>query len=199
MPSRPSPPGSPSQPASKPAPPSICLDPTFALQPWQIQLVIGRRRILVDAHPASQWVAALIQEDLIGATLELFGEDIPTTLTEDLLDGAVTSKQITDAVLDTISLVSGRPWWFTLRLLHTAAQSWDTIGGYLAIKGIRADVMSLQMWCDALLHTILRHVSDEKHTSFLAQLKAPPPGSEVAEVIDEKREADAFMAYMRTG
>lgn len=195
MPSRSAPSAAPQ--SAKPAPPSIAQSPLFALQAWPVDVRIGKLRIHIPPMPASAWVAALLDEDVITGVLDIFGEDVIDDVFDMLADGTVDLGTVNETVYDVITLVSGRPWWFTTRLIYVAAGAWDAIGGDLAHAGIRADVMPLQAWMDALLHTVMERCPTDDRTSMLTRLNAPPAGQ--APAINEKAEEDAFRSYMRSG
>jgi hypothetical protein len=155
---------------------------------------VGRSIYEVDAQPASVWVAHLAGEEGVAGLLNVFDEDDYEHISDDILLGELDLTELQVALTELLTLVSGRPWWFTLRLIHAAQDSWDAIGGYLALKGIRADQLSLQAWMDALLATVLRHIEPDKHVSWLARMKAPPAGTKIQ--LDERREEDIFRAQM---
>lgn len=147
--------------------------------------------------PASEWVAALLDDDGITGLLDLFGENVADDVFDMLADGTVDLGTLNEAIYDIVTVVSGRPWWFTIRLIHMAAGAWDSIGGDLAYRGIRADLMPFATWMDALLRVVMDRISPDDRTSVLARLNAPPVG--VAPAINEKAEEDTFRAYMNSG
>ena len=167
-----------------------------ALQPWPVQAWVGRHCINIPAMTAAEWVGMVMVDADLGGLEDLIDEAQADDIMDDIMDGRIAPDAIQNEMLDVISLVSGRPWWVTLRLLHAAQEAWDTIGGYLAIKGINAANMSFQAFMDALLNATLRHVDPKNHSSMMTKLKMPPKGVD-APKIDEAREADVFMAYMK--
>lgn len=184
----------PSAPSPSSAPASVSASLLHALQPWPVVVYIAGRFYEVPAEPASLWVAQLAGEEGIVGVLNLLDDTDLETINDDILLGELNLTELNTVLTELVTLVSGRPWWFTMRLIHAAQDSWDAIGGYLALKGIRADQLSFQAWMDALLATVLRHIQPDKHVSWLARMKAPPVGTKV--VFDEKREEDLFRAQM---
>lgn len=145
---------------------------------------------------ASDWLGLILAEENLGGLDGLLGEEEHDRIIDDILDGRLDPHALIKAQQDVVTLVSGRPWWVTLRLLYMAQGSWDAIGGYMASHGVNATQMPLQAWMDALLATILKHMDPKNHSSMMTKLKMPPKGVD-APKIDEAREADLFRAYMK--
>lgn len=145
---------------------------------------------------AADWIGLILAEENLGGLDGLLSEAEHDLIIDDILDGRLDPYALIKAQQDIISLVSGRPWWVTLRLLYAAQGSWDAIGGYMASHGVNATQMPFQAWMDALLATILKHIDPKSHSSMTAKLKMPPKGVD-APKIDETREADVFRAYMK--
>lgn len=182
-----------------PLPDSLAKSALFSLQPWPVDISIGPFILRIPAEAASVWIAALLtEEDILEEVLLLVeNEEDVDDLTDAILAGQVDPEALARVIMETISLVSGRPWWVTLGIIEVAVGSWDAIGGHIALHGMRADQLSLQAWCDGLLATLMLHVPREKQNSFLTRLKSPPPGWGVEQVIDESREAAQFMTDLR--
>ena len=184
-----------SEPASPAAPASTASSFVNSLAIWPVRVAIGGRHYQVPQMAAAYWVAALIDRSPGEALIDLLDPQDSEDLTDRVLDGEITFDMIIEALLDLVSTLSGRSWWFTMRLLSAVGGSWDTVGGYLALHGVDASRMPLQAYVDAVLAAALRHVEEKKQVSFLAQLKAPPAGQKPA--IDEKAEEAIFFAQMR--
>lgn len=181
---------------SQPPPPSTSASLLHSLRPWPIVIRLAGMRCEFGEFYADTWVAALLEEDPGNGVLELLDEDTRENIVDALIEGNLDGVVLGEAVMNVVTVASGRPWWFTLRLLHTAQSAWDTIGGYMALHGVNAQQISLQAYLDALLAAVLRHVEPKNQTSMLARMKAPPAGA-TKPAIDEAREADLFMAQMR--
>lgn len=167
-----------------------------ALQPWPVQVWIGRHCLDIPAMTAAEWVGMLMLDPDLGGLEDLIDDHLADEIMDDIMDGHLAPDIMQNRMLEIVTLVSGRPWWVTLRLLYAAQESWDAIGGYLAIKGVNAAMMSFQAFMDALLNAILCHVDPKNHSSMMTKLKMPPKGVDGPK-IDEAREADVFMAYMK--
>lgn len=183
-------------PQATPAPPSTSTSLLHSLRPWPVVVRLAGIRCEFGEFHADTWVAALLDDDPGAAIMELLDQDVQVALVDALIEGELDPIVLNDALLNIVTIVSGRPWWFTLRLLQAAQTSWDSIGGYMALHGVNAQQMTLQAYLDALLATVLRHVDPKNHTSMLAKMKMPPAGT-AKPAIDEVREADLFLAQMR--
>lgn len=184
---------------TSPLPASVAKSLLFSLQPWPVEISIGSCLLRIPAMPASEWVALLssgedILEEILGAVED---EDAVDDLIDAMLSGQVDAEDFARVAMETVTLVSGRPWWVTLGMIQVAVGAWDVIGGYVSLHNLRADQLSLQAWCDGLLATLMLHIPEDKRNSFLTRLKVPPPGWDVEQVIDTEREAAQFMVDLR--
>lgn len=189
-------PGATAPSSSGQAPPTVSTSLLHSLRPWPVDVRLGSVTVRFEGLRADDWVAALIDEDPVNAILDLLDEEAHDQVIDQVIDGELDADALANTLLDLVTLVSGRSWWFTMRLLHAAQGSWDTIGGFLALRGVRAEALSLQEYMDAMLAAVLRHVEPKDQVSMLARLKAPPAGANAA-AIDEAREEDVFRAQMR--
>lgn len=147
--------------------------------------------------PAADWLALLMQENI-----DLF--DIVPGLCPDLeerlmplvFEEKIPLTDIRRASLDVISAVTGRPYWFAMRLIKTVSVSWEVVGGELALRGVDAERLSISAWLDAVLLICLKHLESAKVTLFMSQLEAPPV-DEMENVPEMEMSADAFLALGR--
>lgn len=134
--------------------------------------------------------------DLFDIVPGLCGSDMELDVVDGMLNGTLELDAIRRAALDVVSAVSGRPWWFSLRLIKTAVMSWEMIGGELMFRGVDATRLSLSGWLDAVLYLCLRNMEQAKVTMFMSQLEAPPP-EELESMPEMEMSADAFLALGR--
>ena len=182
-------------------PPSTATSMLFALQPWPVTITVSGVDLRFAALPASAWLGALLSDDFLGDFLALAHEGDAQQVIEGLAAGTVDFDALSEAIMELVTMLSGRPWWFTIGLVATVNGAWDTIGGYLAIRGTNAAALSLQAWIDALLAVVMLHMKPEDRNGFLVRLNKPPAGIDtpVDVAINAKREEDVFLAQMRGG
>jgi hypothetical protein len=147
----------------------------------------------IPALSAADWLAVLMKpnmdlDDMVNAF-------IPEA--EDLLfTSNLGLDELHTACTDTISLVSARPWWVTMRLIHVARESWDVLGGEMAFRQADADAMSLAKWLDMLLVVIIRAMDPKDTMKFSMQLEAPPESVETNPE-DMEMTSSEFLALAR--
>jgi hypothetical protein len=133
--------------------------------------------------------------DLFDIVPGLCGDEFEHKLFESMLSEAFDLRDVKRAALDTISSVTGRPWWFAMRLIKTAMVSWEIVGGELAFRGVDAERLSVSAWLDAVLLICLRALDSTKVTMFMSQLEVPPAEElENSSPADMEMSADAFLA-----
>lgn len=198
MPSRPRlPSAGAANPKESAPPPSVATSMLFALKPWPMVITVGAAELAFPSLPAADWLGALLSDDMLHELLAL--ADDPAPIYEGLMDGSIDFGDLSSVLMEMITLLSGRPWWFSLGLVAACAGAWDTIGGYLALRGTTAANMSLQAWMDALLAAVLLHIKPEDRNSFITRLNRPPAGLNIEPevVINAAREESVFYAQMK--
>lgn len=152
----------------------------------------------IPAHPAMAWLGVLMNET--AGWLDLFpglaGDDAEDALFALIATADVDMDEVVTAAKQALAVVSGRPWWVAVRLVHVAFASWDYVSGEVVFRGVDAVRLSLSAWLDAVFHIILRSMDSKDHTKFLAQLEMPP-AEERASLPEPEMSADAFKALMR--
>lgn len=174
--------------------PKLVTDPIWSLRPWPVTVQIAGEDVTIPAMPAADWLAVLMTPGLdSGDVFPGMLEEEDRSYVEDRLHaGFLDVEEFLRLGLEIISTVSGRPWWVSLRLIATASQSWDALGGELV--NFDAERLSLAGWLDALFMLIVRNIDDEKRTMFLMKLELPPQGWGEEEPKSLEMSADAFMA-----
>lgn len=144
---------------------------------------------------AAEWLTYLMHDvvDLFDIVPGLCGDEFERMVFEQMMDGVITKEDLRRVALDTLSAVTGRPWWFSMRLIKSTQMSWEIIGGELAFRGVDASRLSIAGWLDAVLLICLRNMESAKVTMFMSQLEAPPQ-EEMANVEDMEMSADTFLA-----
>ena len=132
--------------------------------------------------------------DLFDVVPAMCGPAFEDQVTHHLLLGQIELPQIRRAALDVISSVTGRPWWFSMRLIKTVAASWEVIGGEIAMRGVDAERLSISAWLDASFLICLRSLESNKITMFVSQLEIAPPEEAAGQEENMFMSADTFMA-----
>lgn len=184
------------QPVSRFSVPKLIKDPVWSLCPWPLDVSIGTIEATIPAHPASVWLAILMNEswdleDIFPGLVAEVAEDVDDGLTEEVF----SLDDLQDLCLDILEIVSGRPYYVTLRLVIIAREAWDTVGAELILQHIDPSSISLSAWLDVLTLTILKNLDEDKRTMVLAQLEAPPPGEEIT-LEDSEMPRNQFLAMM---
>lgn len=174
----------------------VVADPIWSLRPWSVNVNIGPLLGAIPAQPAADWLVILMQDDidLFDVVPGMCGPTFEDQVTDNLLLGRIELSQIRRAALDVISSVTGRPWWFSMRLIKTAVASWEVIGGELAIRGVDAERLSISAWLDASLLICLRSIESNKITMFMSQLEIAPPEEGADQEESMTMSADTFMS-----
>ena len=174
----------------------VVADPIWSLRPWSVNVNIGPLLGAIPAQPAADWLVILMQDDidLFDVVPGMCGPTFEDQVTDNLLLGRIELSQIRRAALDVISSVTGRPWWFSMRLIKTAVASWEVIGGELAIRGVDAERLSISAWLDASLLICLRSIESNKITMFMSQLEIAPPEEGADQEENMTMSADTFMS-----
>ena len=158
--------------------PRLVTDPIWSLQIWPVTFTLAGQDFTIPAIPASGWLEELMVENV--NLIEVLEELLPWSELEELRDlmweDAFTLPDLHDLLLEVISAVTGRPWWISMKLITAARLHWDFLGAELALRGVRADTISIAAWLDVALLTIIRNIDPEKATMFTSQLEMPPPG-----------------------
>jgi hypothetical protein len=113
--------------------------------------------------------------DLFDIVPGMCGPYFESDVVHRMLDGLSEVQDIRRAGLDVISNVTGRPWWFSMRLIKTVMVSWEIVGGELAMRGIDAQRMSIAAWLDAVYYICIKNIEHSKLQMFMSQLEVPPP------------------------
>lgn len=178
--------------------PKLVTDPIWSLQPWPLDVVVGGDAYLIPAHPAAVWLTVLMSTttdwlDVFPGLAESGSDDV---LTQAVIEDRILGDEVTQVAKEILATVAARPWWVAVRLIRVSVESWDYLGGEVAMRGIDASRLSLSAWLDAVFHIMLRSMDNKEHTKFLLALEAPPE-EEKGNVVEPEIGADEFMSMMR--
>lgn len=146
------------------------VDPAASLRCWAAEIELGGRTFEVPALPAADWWPVLVSGDL--SKILDFVVSTPGPDVDDLiLTGQVGAGELQTALTDTIEEMAGRSLHVATVLAEFAQLAWPAIGGSLATRGFRWDVMPLGAALDAVYATIVGSLGEEHRTKFLALLE----------------------------
>lgn len=124
---------------------------------------------------AASWLSVLMSDgiDLWDIVPGLCPE-LNDPMTKMLLNEDIDGEEVRKAALDILETASGRKWWITMRLISAVRNSWEVVGGELALQGVRANEVPLGAWLDAAFLVCIRGLEPDKVTMFTSQLEVPP-------------------------
>lgn len=148
------------------------VDPIASMQCWAITFELGGREFDIPALPAVDWWPVLVSSDPT-KVLDLLKSDVSgaAELDDMLLDGRVTGEDLGTALTDALQEVTGRSMHVAFVLATAADMQWGVIGGHLALKGFRWDVLPIGAALDAIYSTLLAGMNEENTKKFLALLE----------------------------
>jgi hypothetical protein len=88
-----------------------------------------------------------------------------------LLDGSITSADLTEVVSDVIEEATGRTYHSAFVLAIVASVAWPMVGGQLARDGFRWDVQPIGAALDAIYAIVVGSLEEENRNKFLALLE----------------------------
>lgn len=178
--------------------PPLVHDPTWSLQPWPVEISMGRLLFSIPALPAATWLTVLMNDpiDLEDILPGLADPSQADALEEALVLGEVGLDIVYKMALKVLDTVCGRPWYVAMRIIATAAGAWTSVGGEFVIRNVDASRISVAAWLDAAYLLLLRSMDRENIDIFNAKLLVPPPGYRDLEDTSEKMlpTAESFMA-----
>lgn len=149
------------------------VDPSASMRMWAVEVEIGGRTFEVPALSAADWFPVLAQGDLLRVVDMIESTPNGPDLDDMLLSGRVTGDEITEALTEVIEEVTGRPFHTAVMLAAFSASQWPSIGGEMARRGFRWDVMPIGAALDALYTTIVERVNPDQLPRFHALLEQP--------------------------
>lgn len=175
-------------------------DALAALKIWALDVDLAGETFTVPPIPAVGWFVAILDDTtplpLIPGLMDGSAEE---RITDMLLDGAITPEDIVTRSRELLTAAAGRPWWEADRLIRSAAESWQVIGGELTRLGVNLDAVSLAAALNAIYVVCVRTMDEKERNKFDIDLRMPPVGVEgvtVEEMYDEKAASAAFAALM---
>ena len=175
-------------------------DALAALKIWSLDVDLGGETFTVPPIPATGWFVAILDEtSLLPLIPGLMDDGAEERITDMLLDGTVVPEDITNRSRELLTAAAGRPWWEADRLIRSAADSWQIIGGELTRLGVDLDAVSLAAALNAIYVVCVRTMDEKERNKFDIDLRLPPIGVEgvsAESLYDEKAATAAFAALM---
>ena len=144
------------------------VDPLASMRCWEITVELGGREFDIPALPAVDWWPVLT-EDGPAAVVDLLKSD--ADLDAMLLDGRITSADLTEVIRDVVEEATGRSYHAAFVLATVASTSWPVIGGQLAQSGFRWDVQPIGAALDAIYAIVIGGLEEKNRDQFLALLE----------------------------
>lgn len=151
-------------------------DPVASLRVWGADVMIGPVLAHIPPHPAVEWLKALFDGDVS----DLFDERSKVELDELALNGELP-EETPKIFLETVSEVSGRPWYVALRLCDLLND--DTVRA-LTFAKIDVATSPLALVLDVIYATVTQYMDDKDRKRFEDSLAA-----EVNAMTSDPREA----------
>jgi len=176
----------------------VDVDPAASMRCWAIGLELGGRTFEVPPLPAADWWPVLIAGDpsLILDFLKSDPSD-EDNLDDLLLTGEIDGAELSQALIDVIEETAGRSFHVAFVLAAVAAQSWPVVGGELAKRGFRWDVMPLAAALDAIYSIVMEGIAkDEDRKKFVRLLENEAlTGGKVAPARDREAVVTEFETF----
>jgi hypothetical protein len=178
----------------------MATDALAALRIWALEVELAGRTYVVPGRPAVDWFLALLDEETPLPLIPGMMDDAAQDEIEDLLlDGVVDVDLIAVRSRELLTAASGRPWWEADRLIRSAANSWQIIGGELTRLGVDMEKVSLGAALNAIYVICVRTMDEQERNKFDIDLRVPPIGVDgvtTEEMYDARAAEEAFMALM---
>lgn len=146
------------------------VDPIAGMRCWAVDVTVGDTVVTIPPLPAVDWWPLLA--DGAGASTMIGLLPDSDRFDEELLAGRIDGEELASAFLEAVQEVSGRTLAEAQVIAGVAEAGWMWIGGALAQRGFRWDVMPLGAALDAVHALVLERLSDEdrkKYEQLLAQ------------------------------
>lgn len=144
------------------------VDPLASMRCWEITVELGGREFDIPALPAVDWWPVLVDSGP-AAVVDLLKSD--ADLDAMLLDGRITSADLTEVISDVIEEATGRTYHAAFVLATVASSSWPVIGGQLAQSGFQWDRQPIGAALDAIYAIVVGSLEEKNRDKFLALLE----------------------------
>lgn len=140
---------------------------------WAITVELGGREFEIPALPAVDWWPFIADGDP-SVLLDLLKSDDPiddADLDSMILDGTITANELRSVLVEAIEEATGRSLHVSLVLATVATMNWPVVGGALARRGFRWDVLPIGAALDAIYAVVIEGMEEKNRDKFLALLE----------------------------
>ena len=179
-----------------PAPAPLRAKPLASLIDTPATVTIGSLEFEVPVPKADFWLKALLDDPIDWDMIlpGLLADDDQIIVEDAILDGDITPEDLSRAVIDLVTEVSGMKWYTCVVLCNIQRDMWERTGVRMLLAGLRPQEMLFGAWMACAFTVILDHIDYKEAANFVSTITTPPPGYE--EELDSEAEEDAFMQAM---
>lgn len=158
-------------------------DPLASMGCWPVTVELGGREYEIPGLSAARWWQVLVGDVDVTDLLPVGAND---AIDEQLLNGTLSSAEMTETLTAALEEVVGRPLKSALYLVALAMHQWEAVSGRLALAGFRWDVMPIAAALDAIYFMRMENADEESRAEFLknydpeAALKAEKAAAQAA-------------------
>lgn len=144
------------------------VDPAAAMRCWAVDVEVAGSVYTIPPLPAADWWS-LLADGGPAALIDLLPEG--HDLDDRFLDEASIAGELESAFLDTVEQATGRPFKVALTIVEVARGGWWVIGGKLAQRGFRWDVMPIAAALDAIHLLIIESLPEDARKKYEAAIE----------------------------
>jgi len=163
--------------------------------PWDGEaLEVFTERLMAD-----QWLEALLKDELTwgGVLVQVLPDQGMENVVAALLAGSLPAETVTSAGQSLLTVAAGRDWWEVINILAVADETWEALGGELALAGITPERVTLGVWLDAvwlLLRRLWSKHGESELNQLVTEVKRKPVAGDADPEVDGAMDAADFMA-----
>lgn len=132
------------------------VDPAASMRCWDIGVELGGLDYVIPAQPAADWWPVLLAADplVLLDIIQSTDQSVPD-IGDRILDGSLAQDDYLPALTEALEEAAGRSFHAAYVLATVANTGWPVVGGQLAQRGFRWDVMPLGAALDAIYAVVL--------------------------------------------
>lgn len=148
-------------------------------------VTLAGRASLVPYRDARWWLETLAVYVPRRVIIPALTEDARERVTDGLLEGTVTGRDLEAVSLGLLGHVTGtgKRWWTGYNLALISGS--DSAVGAMTVRGVDPERCTLAQWCSAVQTLYLDGASEEARMKFMAATEPPPDGYDVGAAWDD--------------